>query len=192
MWLLINHWFSNCQKKNNILRCSRWPILYGNKMVCSKHYCFRKWFLSSYLENAIRSAIKWKAINTEIMQWKTINKANKANLLSKHFWVRITIQDTKILFVGQPWWLTFFQGFFARGHRISNLNLEIGCGHENIISLERTPLDQNIGNVVWWQRCHVTLTNLNIVSYEWATIMKLDSRYTSWKRIHWTLLVSCW
>ena len=29
-------------------------------MVCSKHYFLKKWFLSSYLENAMRSAMKWK------------------------------------------------------------------------------------------------------------------------------------
>ena len=29
----------------------------------------------------MKSAMKWKAINNEIMQWKTINRADKANLL---------------------------------------------------------------------------------------------------------------
>ena len=58
--------------------------LYGNN-GCSKYYSFKQSFLSSYLENAMRSAMKWKAINNEIMQWKTINRANKANLFSKHF-----------------------------------------------------------------------------------------------------------
>ena len=63
---------------------------------------------------------------------------------------------TKMFFVGQPWWLTFFQGFFARGHWISNLNPEIGRGYEIIITFERTLLDQNIGTVAWWQRAYVT------------------------------------
>ena len=26
--------------KNNILKCFRWPILYGNETVCSKHKLF--------------------------------------------------------------------------------------------------------------------------------------------------------
>ena len=85
----------------------------------------------------MRSPMKWKAINNQITQWKTIDRAEKANLLSKHFWVRITIQNSKMFFVGQQWWLTFFQRFFfARGHWISNLNPEIGRGHENIIAFE--------------------------------------------------------
>ena len=62
----------------------------------------KKWFLSSYLENAMTSAMKWKAINNEIIQCETINIADKVNLLSKHFHVRIIIQDTKSFFVGQP------------------------------------------------------------------------------------------
>ena len=71
----------------------------------------KKWFLSSYLENAMRRAMKRKAVNNEIMQWNTINRVGKPNLLSKPFLVRITIQDTKIFFVGQPWCLTFFRAF---------------------------------------------------------------------------------
>ena len=83
----------------------------------------------------MRSPMKWKAINNQITQWKTIDRADKANLLSKHFWVRITIQNSKMFFVGQQWWLTFFQRFFfARGHWISNLNPEIGRGLEIIIA----------------------------------------------------------
>ena len=35
-----------------------------------------------------------------------------------------SIQDSKIFFVGQPYWLTYFQGIFAREHWISNLNPE--------------------------------------------------------------------
>ena len=46
--------------------------------------------------------MKWKVISNEIMQLKTINNADKANLLSNHFQLRITIQDTKIFFDGQP------------------------------------------------------------------------------------------
>ena len=48
----------------------------------------KKWFLSSYLENAVRSAMNWKDVNNEVMQWKDVvivYKAEKANLLSKHF-----------------------------------------------------------------------------------------------------------
>ena len=131
-------------------------------MACSKHYSFRKWFLSSYLENVMRRGVKWKAVNSEIMQSKTINRADKANLLSKDFKVRITIQDIKLFFVGQPWWLTFFQGFFARGHWISNLNPEIGRGHEIIIAFGGDSIDRNIRTGAWWQRSHVTLRNLNI------------------------------
>ena len=33
----------------------------------------------------MRSAMKRKAVNSEIMQLKEINKADKANHLSKHF-----------------------------------------------------------------------------------------------------------
>ena len=47
-----------------------------------------KWFLSSYLENAVRSAMNWKDVDNEVMQWKDVvivYKAEKANLLSKHF-----------------------------------------------------------------------------------------------------------
>ena len=40
--------------------------------VCSKNYSFTK-------SNAMKSAMKWKAINNEIMQWKTINRADKVN-----------------------------------------------------------------------------------------------------------------
>ena len=115
-------------------------ILYGNNCF-SKHYSFKKSFSSSYLENAMRSAMKWKAINNQIMQWGTVNRIDEANLLSKHFWVRITIQNTKIFFVGQPWWLSFFGGlFFARGHWISNLNSDIGRGHEVIIAFEENSI----------------------------------------------------
>ena len=48
----------------------------------------KKWFLSSYLENTVRSAMNWKDVNNEVMQWKDVvivYKAEKANLLSKHF-----------------------------------------------------------------------------------------------------------
>ena len=51
-----------------------------------------------------------------------------------HFLVRITIQNTNIFFIGQPWWLTLFQGIFATGHGIFNLNPEIGHGYEIIIA----------------------------------------------------------
>ena len=51
-------------------------------MVCSEHYSFKKWFSSSYLENAMKSAMERKAVNNKIMQWKTTNRADKANLLS--------------------------------------------------------------------------------------------------------------
>ena len=44
--------------ENNILKYFRWPVLYGNEAVCSKHYSFKKLFLSSYLENAMRSEMK--------------------------------------------------------------------------------------------------------------------------------------
>ena len=46
-------------------------------MLCSKHCSFKKWFSSSYFENAVESAMQWKAIHNEIMQWKTIKKADK-------------------------------------------------------------------------------------------------------------------
>ena len=72
------------------------------------------------------SAMKWKAINNQIMQWKTINRADKGDLLTKHFSVRITIQNTKIFVI--------FRGIFARGRWISNLNPKIGRGHEIIIA----------------------------------------------------------
>ena len=52
----------------------------------------------------------------------------------KHPWVRITIQSTKIFFVGQPWCWHFFRVFFVRGHWISNLNPEICRGLEIIIA----------------------------------------------------------
>ena len=110
--ILIKKTVSKHQSRGK-MKCFRWPILYGNN-GCSKHYSFQKLFLGSYLENAVGSAMKWKAINNQIMQWKTINRADKANLLSKHFWVLITIQNTKYFFVCQPWWLTFFQGLFLR------------------------------------------------------------------------------
>ena len=74
----------------------------------------------------MRSAMKWKAINNQIMQWKTINRADKEDLLTKHFSVRITIQNTKIFVI--------FRGIFARGRWISNLNPKIGRGHEIIIA----------------------------------------------------------
>ena len=54
--------------KNNILKCFWWHILYI-------------WFSSSYLVNPMKMAMEWKAINNEIKQWKTINRADKANLL---------------------------------------------------------------------------------------------------------------
>ena len=62
-----------------------------------------KWFvLNNIFLKKYEMKMKWKVINNEIMQWKTINNADKANLPSKHFQLRITIQDTKIFFVGQP------------------------------------------------------------------------------------------
>ena len=56
-----------------------------NETVSSKYYFLKKCFLDSYLENAMRSTMRWKAVNNEIMQWKKINKANVENLLSKYF-----------------------------------------------------------------------------------------------------------
>ena len=49
-----------------------------------------------------------------------------------------------IVFVSQPWWLTFFHGFFARRHEISNLNPEIGHSYEIIIAFGEDSTDQNI------------------------------------------------
>ena len=40
--------------------------------------------------------------------------------------------------------------------------------------------------------CHVALTNLHTSSYWLATIMKKNSIYTSWWRVHWMLLLNCW
>ena len=60
----------------------------GNETVCSKYYSSKQWFLGNYVENAMRSAINWKDIDNEVMQWQTVviaNGADKANLLSKHF-----------------------------------------------------------------------------------------------------------
>ena len=62
------------------------------------------------------------------------NQQGRQGKSSFKVFLRITIQDTKLFFVGQPWWLTFFPGIFARGHGISNLNHEIGRGHEIIIA----------------------------------------------------------
>ena len=87
MFLLIYHRFSNSYK-TNILKSFWWLILYGNETVCSKHYSSKNWVLSSYVENAIRSAINWKDINNEVMQWKAVvivYRADKADLVSKHF-----------------------------------------------------------------------------------------------------------
>ena len=44
-------------EKKNIVKCFRWLILNGNETVCSKHYSSKQWFLSSYVENAIKSAM---------------------------------------------------------------------------------------------------------------------------------------
>ena len=55
-------------------------------MVCSEHYSFKIWFSSSYLENAMKSAMERKEVNNEIMQWKITNRADKANLLIIKFW----------------------------------------------------------------------------------------------------------
>ena len=141
MWLLIYQRFWNGWKKNNILKCFRWPIFCMVIIAFLNIILLKNSFSSSYLENAMRSAMKWKAINNQIMQWGTVNRIDEANLLSKHFWVRITIQNTKIFFVGQPWWLSFFGGlFFARGHWISNLNSDIGRGHEVIIAFEENSI----------------------------------------------------
>ena len=64
----------------NILKYFRWSILYGNETVCSRNYSFKKLFLSSYLENAMKSTMKCKVINNEVNAMKN-NWANKANLL---------------------------------------------------------------------------------------------------------------
>ena len=73
--------------KKHILKWFRRSVLYNqkifyNEMVYSEHYSFEKWFSSSYLENAMKSAVEQKAVNNKIMQWKTTNSADKANLLS--------------------------------------------------------------------------------------------------------------
>ena len=49
---------------------------------------------------------------------------------------------TKLFFVDQPWRLTFCQGIFARGHQISNLNPEIGRGHQIIIAFREDSIKQ--------------------------------------------------
>ena len=121
-------------EEKNILKCFRWPILYGNNS-CSKYYSFKKLFSSSYLENAMGSAVRGKPINNQIMQWKTINRADKANILSKHFWVRITIWNTKNFLRRSVMVANIFSGvFFVRGHWISNLNPEICRRHVIIIA----------------------------------------------------------
>ena len=32
-------------------------------MVCFKHYYFKKWFSSSYVETAMKIAIRWKDVH---------------------------------------------------------------------------------------------------------------------------------
>ena len=44
------------------------------------------------------------------------NQQGRQGKSSFKVFLRITIQDTKLFFVGQPWWVTFFPGIFARGH----------------------------------------------------------------------------
>ena len=38
-----------------------------NETGYSKYCSFKKWFLNSYLENAVKSAMKWEAVNNEII-----------------------------------------------------------------------------------------------------------------------------
>ena len=49
-------------------------ILNDNETIWSKHYSSKKWFLSSYVENAMRSAMNWKDINNEAVQWSNAMK----------------------------------------------------------------------------------------------------------------------
>ena len=42
--------------------------MFSNETVCSKYCSFEKCFSSSYLEKAMKNAMRWKAIYNEIMQ----------------------------------------------------------------------------------------------------------------------------
>ena len=44
--------------KNNILKCSWWPILNEIETVCFNQYFKKQWLLSGYLENGMRSTMK--------------------------------------------------------------------------------------------------------------------------------------
>ena len=71
--------------ENNLMRCFRWPILCDNEKFRSKHYYFKNWFLSNYLENAMKSAINWIVISNEIMQWKKNQQSRQNKFLHNSF-----------------------------------------------------------------------------------------------------------
>ena len=87
--------------------------------------------------------------------------------------------------------VNIFQVIITTGHWISNLNPAIGRGHEIIIVFGGLHEPKHrYWRVMTTQSCNFDKSQHR--QLRMAMLMKLDSRYTSWKRIHWALLISYW